>query len=87
MPIYEIEQYELHVQRYRVDADNEAQAIAKLFNDEADSVDESLEFVEVAEDYGLPVDEHRDLADELRDLGIPVDDDIILSIRSIKQVE
>ena len=30
MPTYEIEQYELHVMRYRVEADNEADAIAKL---------------------------------------------------------
>jgi hypothetical protein len=34
MPTYEIEQYELHVQKYRVEADDEADAIAKLFQGE-----------------------------------------------------
>ena len=87
MPMFEIEQYEIHCQRYRAEAVDEAHAIAKLFAGEADLVDNSTEYIEVADDYGLPVDEHRDLADQLRDLGIPVDDDIILSIRSVRKVE
>ncbi len=86
MPIYDIEQYELHAMKYRVEADNEAQAIAKLFNGEADPVCQSQDFIEVAEDFGLPVDENLDLADELRDLGISVTE-VIPSIRSIAKVE
>lgn len=31
MPKYEIEQYELHTMKYQITADNEAEAIAKLF--------------------------------------------------------
>ena len=87
MPTYEIEQYELHAMKYRVEADNGAQAIARLFNGEAEPVCQSQDFIEVAEDYGIPVDENRDLADQLRNLGITVDDDIIPSVRSIEQVE
>jgi hypothetical protein len=87
MPTFEIEQYEIHVQRYRVAAKNQADAIAKLFNGEADPVDNSLEFVEVAEDFGLPVEENRDLAKQLRKRGVTVDNDIIGSIRSIEQIE
>lgn len=82
MPKFEIEQYELHVQKYLVAANSEAEAIAKLFRGDAEPIDGSLEFVEVADDFGMPSDEHADLADELRDLGISVDE-VIPSIRSI----
>ena len=73
MPTYEIEQYELHVMTYRVEAANEAQAIARVLNGTALPVDGSLEYVEVAEDCGLPADESQGLAEALRDLGISVD--------------
>ena len=86
MPIYEIEQYELHAMKYRVEAADEGHAIAKLFAGEADPVDGSQDFIEVAEDFGMPVDENLDLADELRDLGISVTE-VIPSIRSIAKVE
>lgn len=87
MPTYEIEQYELHVQRHTVEAKNEAEAIAKLFDGKADPVDNSLEYVEVADDYGLPVDLNQELADALRNLGITIGDDVIPSIRSCEEVE
>lgn len=87
MPTFEIEQYELHVMKYRVEATDEAQALAKLFDGEAEPVEGSLEYVEVAEDYGLPTDDYRDLADQLRDLGVPVDEAVIPSIRSIAEVD
>lgn len=87
MPMYEIEQYELHVMKYRVEAKSEAEAIAKLLDGEAEPVDDSLEYIEVAEDFGLPVDECRELADELRELGVPVGEHVIPSIRSIEEVE
>jgi len=50
-------------------------------------VDDSLEYVEVAEDIGLPVDEYRELAEELRALGVSVGHDVIPSIRSIEEIE
>jgi len=87
MPTFKIEQYELHTQTYRVQAESEAEAIAKLFNGEADAVDGGLEYIEVAEDLGLPIDEYRDLAEALRALGVSVDEDVIPSIRSISKVE
>lgn len=86
MPTFEIEQYEICVTKYRVEASSEADAIAKLFDGAADAVDNSHEYIEVAENCGLPADEHQDLADELRSLGVPVDE-IIHSIRSVEQVE
>lgn len=88
MPTFEIEQYELHVMKYRVEADDEASAIARLFQGEAEPVCQSQEFAEVADDYGMPMDENRGLADRLRDRRIVKgDDSIIPSIRSIRQVE
>ena len=85
MPTYEIEQYELHAMKYRVEADSEAEAIAKLFAGDADPVEQSQDMIEVANDYGLPSEENRELADALREQGIPVDE-VIPSIRSIEVV-
>ena len=87
MPLFEIQQYELHATTYRVEAKDEAHAIARLFNGEADLVDNSLEYIEVADDYGEPVDQNRELAEQLRNLGIAIGDDIIPSIRAITRVE
>ncbi|MGD0899742.1 MAG: hypothetical protein ABR915_18065 [Thermoguttaceae bacterium] len=84
MPTYQIEQYELHVRAYRVEANSEAEAIAKLYEGECEQLDEP-DCLEVANDYGLPADEHRELADALRDLGVKVDE-VIPSIRSIEKV-
>lgn len=87
MPVYEMEQYELHTQKYRVEADTAAHAIQRLFANEAEVVDGSLEFLEVDQDRGLPVDEFRDLADALRGLGEDIDDDVIPAVRSILRVD
>ncbi len=85
MPTFEIEQYELHIMKYQIEAKNEADAIVKLLDGEAEPVDNSLEFVEAADNYGLPADEHRKLADQLRNCGVPMDE-VIPSIRSVVQV-
>lgn len=87
MPTFQIEQYEIHTQQYRVEADNVADAITKLLDGEAEPVDDGLEYVEICEDHGLPADEHRELADQLRSLGVPVDEHVIPSIRTVVQVE
>ena len=86
MRTYEIEQYEIHVQKYTVEAANEAEAIAKLFDGLAEPVDNGLEYVEIAEDHGLAVDDHPALAEALRALGVPVDGQVIPSIRCIEEV-
>ena len=87
MPIYEIEQYELYMSKHRVEAESEAEAISKLFDDKADPVDDSTEYIEVANDYGMPVDENQDLVEELRKLGVTVGNDVIESIRNVEEVE
>jgi hypothetical protein len=86
MPTYEIEQYELHAMRYRVEAASEAEAIIRLFAGEAEPVCQSQDFIEVANDFGLLAAEHRHLAEGLRDRGITVND-VIPSIRSIEEIQ
>jgi hypothetical protein len=88
MPTYEIEQYEIYVLRHRVEADNEADAVSKLFMGEGDPIDNSLAFINIADDLGMSLCENPDLASQLFDRGvIDSSDKIISSIRSIKQVE
>ena len=85
MPKFQIEQYELHVMKYEITADSEADAIVKLLDGEAEPIDGSLEYVEIAKDFGLSVDEHRKLAKQVHALGVPVGE-VIPSIRSIEEV-
>ena len=85
MPVFKVEQYELHTQTYLVGAENEAQAVAKLLQGEGEPVDGTLEYIEVAEGFGLPADEHRELAEQLRTLGVQVAE-VIPSIRGIGRV-
>ena len=87
MPTFEIEQYELHTMKYRVEASSEAEAIKRLFDGDGEAVDNSLDYIEVCEDFGLPVEQNRGLADALRSLDVPVGEDIIASIRTIEEVE
>jgi hypothetical protein len=63
MPLFELEQYEICVTKYRVEASSEAEAIAKLFDGGAEAVDDCHEYIEIAEDCGLPADEHQELVE------------------------
>ena len=65
---------------------SETEAVVKLFQGEAEPVEQSQEMIEVAHEYGMPADEHRELADALRNLGVVVGDEIP-SIRSIEVVD
>jgi len=82
---FEIEQYEIHTQLYRIEAESEAEAVKRLFDGEASAVDNGQEFIEVANDVGLPVEEYRELANELRRLGESIGKDVIPSIRAIER--
>jgi hypothetical protein len=87
MPVFEIEQYELHAQTFRVKAKSAAEAIQKVFRGKAEAVDNSLALIEVCTDRGLPTTLVPELAEELRLLGTDVADGRIPSIRSIEEVE
>lgn len=86
MPAFEIEQYEVHAMKYRVEADDLAQAIIKLFDGESDPVADSLEYIEVDDERGLWADDHATLAEQLLSLGLPVEN-VIPSIRSVTQLD
>jgi hypothetical protein len=60
MPTYKIEQYEIHVQKYSVKADDEAAAILAVLDGAAHCVD-APEYIETDDARGLPTD---DLDDE-----------------------
>ena len=86
MPLFEIEQYEIHTIKFQVEAKSKAEAIAKLFKGEGTAVDGSQELIEVCQDLGMLVDENRKLANQLEELGVAVGDDVIPSIRSVEKV-
>jgi len=73
--------------KYRVEATDQAEAIAMLFAGEAEPLCQSQDFIEVADEYGLLVDQNQELADQLRKRGIDVDDGVIPSIRSVEKVQ
>ena len=83
---YEIEQYELHTSKYRVEACSAAEAIELLFAGGGILIDNSLEFIEVADDFGLCVDDELELCEELRALGLSVKGGVIPSIREINEI-
>lgn len=87
MPIFRIEQYELHSQTYSVEADSEADAINILLDGNGEPMDDSQEFVEVAEERGMAVENHRQLADQLRALGVSVGESVVPSIRAIAKMQ
>ena len=86
MPMFEIEQFERHTSKYRVEAISEAEAIAKLFNSEAEPMDGSQVFIQVEDDYGLPAEDCPELVQDLRKLGVTGIDDVIPSVRSIDKI-
>lgn len=87
MAVFEVEQYELHSCKYRIEAATAAEAISKVFEGTETMVDNSDDYIEVAEDWGMPTAEHQDIADELRKLGQLHIRSIIPSIRSVEKVE
>jgi hypothetical protein len=86
MPTFEIEQYELHTTKYRVEAASEADAIVKLLNGKAEPVEQSQDFIEVADAYGMATKEYQELARVLRKLGVKVGT-VIPSIRGVEKIE
>jgi hypothetical protein len=90
MATFEIEQYEVHVMNYRVEADNHAEAIVKLLRGGGEPLDYMLEFVEVCRDKGLTADSVPDIATHLRQAGIELGGlavPVIPSIRECYQVD
>lgn len=60
MPEYEVEQYELWTQTYRVTAEDAVTAVLQVLRGEATPLNDSLEFIEPEDSRGLPIDELGD---------------------------
>jgi hypothetical protein len=86
MRTYEIEQYEIHTSKYLVKANSEAEAIVMQLEGQGDCIDNSLEFIEVADACGLPVADFPELAEALRKLNVPIEL-VIPSIRNIEMID
>ena len=82
---FEIQQYELHVATYEVEARSAAEAIQRLLQGDGDPFDGS-EYVDTCEAIGLQAEDDPELADELRKLGIELTGGIVPSIRSVRHV-
>lgn len=84
MPRFEIEQYELHVGTYEIEAPSAAEAIQRLFNGDGDMLNGS-EYIGACEKEGMTVD--RELAQQLAELGVKLRDSMVPSIRSVRRLE
>lgn len=82
---YVVEQYLLYSLKYHVSAESEAEAVWKVLDEQVSHLDESLEYVEAAADYGISADDEPELCRELAEFDIHVKD-VIPSIREITQI-
>ena len=89
MAFYEVDQYELHFQTYRVEAESEAEAIAKVLNGDSEILDNRLEYVAPSINNGIWVDQNQELVDSIRlhDPSIFIGKTVIPSIRDVREVE
>jgi hypothetical protein len=86
MARFEIEQYELHVATYEVEAPSAAEAIRRLLDGDGDPLDGSV-YVRTSDDVGMNVADDPHLAQELRELGVQVRGSIVPSIRRVRRLE
>jgi hypothetical protein len=75
------------MQKFRVEADREAEAVVKFFDGEAVPVENNLELADLCDDRGLPAEQYPALAEELGEAGILSDQTVIPSVISIEKVE
>jgi len=75
MATFHIEAYEVHIQTYEVEANNRAEAIKKFMDGQASQLDDSLEYLELAEDYKSVNDLERSLKKDVLKALDGLDDD------------
>lgn len=87
--LFAVEQYELHASTYHVRARTAGEAVSKVFEGDGDLVDNSLEFIEIAEQYGLPIDVCPELVKELEACEAEhlVGSDAISGLRSVTALD
>ena len=82
-----VERYELHTQKMRIEASCEAEAIKGVMEGEGDIVDNGLEYIETADEYGMSRDENPELADTVEQLAGVSCEIYIPGIRSVEEDE
>jgi hypothetical protein len=79
--------YELHYSDYRVEADDAADAVEKINDGQGELIDNSIEYVETADEYGIShASLEEDQLDSFIERGLLSDDGFVHGIASIKEV-
>jgi hypothetical protein len=87
MPIYAVQQYEIHLQTYCVPGEDPARAVSQLWAGAGVAVPGSREFLEVCRDYGITRDVQPELYDAVAERYPElVEDERIAAIRSIELI-
>ena len=86
MARFEIEQYELHVATYEVEARSAAEAIQRLFEGDGDMCNGS-EYVGTCEQVGMNLADDQELLRQLRELGVKLRNSMVPSIRSVRRAD
>jgi hypothetical protein len=88
MPKFVVERYELYAQKVEIEAESEAHAIAAVLNGEGTDIDNGLDYIESAEEFGMPTEElSEELEAELRALGVDLGGDYVHALRSVTETE
>lgn len=77
-----VQRYEVWSQQIRVEATSAADAINRVRDGQGDDVDNSLEYIELADHIGLHYNGNEEIFDEL---GLTEDDSFIPTIRSVEE--
>jgi len=88
MPEFIVEQYELHVQKYRVTAMDRVEAVRAVLDGAGTAIDNSGEYIQPAEFYGRPAFS-EDERQRLRLAGVPIsgheNKEFVPTIRSVEE--
>jgi len=83
---FEIEQYELHVQKYRVEAKDRMEALRLFLDGEATACDNGCEYLEPAEAYHRPQLLTDEEFKEALKFAVVHGDNSVDSIRKVEEV-
>ena len=85
---FKVQQYEIHVVTYYVDAEDRVAAVDKIVHGGAKCCLDGREFLEVAEDLGLQTEDYTEAEfDELSGLGLLDKNHHLASIHSVEEAE
>lgn len=86
MARFEIEQYELHVATYEVEARSTAEAIKRVLDGDGE-ITNCSEYVGICDHIGMSLEDAPKLAEGIRALGVEVRECMIPSVRSARRLD